>query len=423
LSIDMGNKRHSNGQKFYSLCVVLSSFVSSTNDAFAISQSDAGLLGQIEKEVQAESISDRSYEEIQTLVDRYPNDDHIRLLLGDCLDSLGLPSQAMEQYETAVQLGPNDPKAVATLIKAKYKRGYLDEAEKLLDSARKRFPESSDLDFWSANFLFSKKNYDEAEKMYLKALQFGKPVPGLPTALANMKLMRKQYQTAVALADQDLEIDPKLFAALEIKGLALVKLGKFDQACPLLKQAFEAHRSNQELQVAYIQCLLWKSDYAEALRPALVHLSATASEYSDPVIAKKLVSSIIGHLTEQQINEAIAEVSKYPMYNMRSGYHFALGDLLDRRNYHALAVEQYREGLSLSPEFGRGWYRLGLDQETVLRDYDGALVSYKKAVQYCPRDSEVTNHFTRLQSRITTRKQDLAWLLKDKLKLNDLLRK
>ncbi len=424
MSIDMGNKRQSNRQKLFPFSVfVLSSLFFPIHAAFAVSQSDAALLGQIEKEVQAESIAAPTYKQIQELVERYPDDDHIRVLLGDCLDSLGLPSQAMEQYEAAVQLGPNDPKSVAALIKAKFRRGYPDEAEKLLETARKRFPESPDLDFWTANFLFSKKNYDEAEKLYLKAIHAGTPIPGLPTALANMRLMSRQYKIAIALADQDLEIDPKLFAALEIKGLALVKLGKYDEACPLLKQSFDAHRTNQELQIAYVRCLLWKGDYVQALRPALVHLSATASEYTDPFMAKKLVSSIIGHLNEKQIKEGIAEVSKYPMFNMRSSFHFALGDLLDRRNFHALAIEQYREGLSLSPQFGRGWYRLGLDQETVLRDYDGALVSYKKAVQYCPRDTEVANHFTRLQSRITNRKEDLAWLMKDKLKLNDLLRK
>ena len=421
----MGNKGHSNRQKLYSLCVVLvlSSFISPNHIAFAVSQSDLGLLGEIEKEVQAESISDRSFEQIQILVERYPNDDHIRLLLGDCLDSLGLPTQAMEQYQTAVQLGPNDPKAVATLIKAKYKRGYVDEAEKLLDSARKRFPESSDLDFWSANFLFSKKNDDEAEKLYLKALQAGKPVPGLPTALANMKLMRKQYQVAVALADQDLEIDPKLFAAVEVKAWRLLNWAS---------SARLAHFSSRHLRrtVAIKNCRLPTYNAFSGKATMRKHFVLPWCIYllqpvNIPILSlpKSSVSSMIAHLSEQQIKEAIAEVSKYPMYNMRAGYHFALGDLLDRRNYHALAVAQYREGLSLSPEFGRGWYRLGLDQETVLRDYDGALVSYKKAVQYSPRDPEIANHFTRLQSRIATRKQDLAWLLKDKLKLNDLLRK
>lgn len=425
MSTDMGNSTHRNGQKLFSLCagVVLTSFFLPGYAASVVIPSDAAALSQIEQEVRAENISEQSYDRIQELVERYPNDDHIRLLLGDCLDSLGLPSQAMEQYETAVQLGPNDPAAVAALIKAKYKRGYLDEAEKLLQTARKRFPQSSDLDYWSANFLFSKKNYDEAEKMYLKAIHSGKQIPGLPTALANIKLMRNQYQIAAFLADQDLAIDPNLLAALEIKGLALVKLGRYADACPLLKKTFEARRTNMDLQVAYIQSLLWTSKYAEALRPALVHLSMTASEYSDPITSKKLVSHIISYLNEKQVKEAIAEVSKYPMFNNRGAYHFALGDILDRRNFHALAVQQYREGVAVSPTFGRGWYRLGLDQETSLRDYDGALVSYKKALDYAPRDTEIANHYARLQSRMSTRKQDLAWLIKDKLKLNDLLRK
>jgi len=120
---------------------------------------------------------------------------------------------------------------------------------------------------------------------------------------------------------------------------------------------------------------------------------------------------------EKKIAELIVSTGmKFPI-NKMPAYHFALGDVLDRNGYNRLAMREYQTGLALKPDFGRAWYRLGLDYESIDHNYQAALECYKKASISLPGEKLIALQESRLEDRLANRKDDLAWQLKDKMRI------
>ena len=380
------------------------------------------ILDRIETEVQNEVVTDESLAAIQKVVEEEPNNARARSLLGDCLDLSGLPDQAITQFKKAIDLSPNDPKPAVEMVKAYIKRGQVQAARALLGQVQTRFPNSPEILFWVGNFLASSNQMKDAKKLYDAAYQKGKNIPGLASALGKMELHDGHYADAILLADHDLAIDRNCAPAWEVKSLALMKMGRYSEAVPALTKAYSLRPLNQNLAFNYALALYWAGEYRQALLPALLYLSLNSTlSYSD-LPSKQLVSKVISRVPTKELGRQIDQVMKSPYIGRNPACRFAFADVLDRRGLHDLAMQQYREGLSLSPRYGRAWFRLGLDEEVYSNDYDDALTCYKKATIFAPEDKQVSAHFTRLEDRLAGRKADVAWALKDNLKLQALFK-
>ncbi len=384
------------------------------------------LLDKIEAEANSEKVSEQSLQQIQALVDKDPNNYRIRLVLGLCLQTLGLKDEALEQFNAAVKLAPDAPEPVAQIIKAKLQMGQTKEAEDLITSARKRFPKSPEIAYWVGNYYASKSQLGPAFKFYTEALSKGKTVVGLPTAMAKINLTRAQqqrdpyisyayYMQAITLADQDLKVDPKLTDAYHVKGMALLKMGKIAEAIEPLQTAFDKNPINKELDLALARCLYWSGNFKGALLPACIYI-AEESEFvpggKDP---KQILASILSHLSESEVKAGLNDLFTRAGFKRNPRFHYTLASFLDGRNLHALAIEQYKAAIALQPDFGEAWFHLAYNQEKYAQDYDGALLSYKNALRYMSGNADVANHLRRLEDRLGQRNDDLAWQLRDKL--------
>jgi len=384
------------------------------------------VLARITQEVQAEQISDQSFQQIQDLVEKDPNNYQIRLLLGQCLEALGLPEQAIEQFNLAVKLAPNAPEPVAALIKAKLKGGKTKEGEDLIANARVRFPKSPEILFWVGNYYTSKNQLGPASKLYEEALSKGKVVVGLPTAMAEIYLSRAQqvqnpyisnayYGQAISLANLDLKSDSKLGTAYFVKGMALMKMGKIAEAITPLQTAFDANPKNHELELAVARCQYWSGNYAGAFFPACAYVAEEQNTPTGNKDPKQILASILSRMSESQIKKSLEDIFSRPIFKQNPQFHFTLGKFLDARNLHALATEQFKETVALAPDFGDAWFRLGYNQEKYERNYEAAQESYKSALRYQGGNATVANYLRRLGDRLGQRKDDLAWQLRDKL--------
>ncbi|PWU02562.1 MAG: hypothetical protein C5B53_01465, partial [Candidatus Melainabacteria bacterium] len=97
-------------------------------------------LDRIAQEVELESVSDRSYDDLAAILEKDPSNYRAHLLLGNCYELLGLPGESYEQYQLALKYGPNQLKAIVGMIKAETKTGRMAMASRLVNDAMKRFP-------------------------------------------------------------------------------------------------------------------------------------------------------------------------------------------------------------------------------------------------------------------------------------------
>ncbi len=367
---------------------------------------DDKLIAQIESESENE-VQNSSLEKLQEIIARDPKNYRAHLVMAGFLDRMGLEDQAEEEYCQAVSYGPNDPKAMIELVKARFKRGQIDAAWALLREAQKKFKNDPEILYWVGNYMYKSKEIERAESMFVVALGSKKKIFGLHTALAAIRV-RTRPGEALRFAEIDLAENPKYDLALRVKGFALMQLKQYERAAEPLKTVYEHDFKNEDLSKNYAECLYWLGRYEEALDPALQNLSSTASPYVNNVESKLLLFKILKRVPKNSIAPAIAKVvERNDRKGKHSAFYFALGDVLDGLNRQDLAILQYRRGLEIDPDFARGYFRLGKDQLHVGKD-EQALESFKKAYMLRPADPEIGAAYRRLQDRISIRNEDFA---------------
>lgn len=381
-------------------------------------ESTEQILDRIQHEVEAESVSDSSYDQLGAILEKDPSNYRAHLLLAGAYELLGLPQEAYEQSQLALKYGPHNSKAIVGMIKAEMKSGRVALAAKLIDDGLKDFPSDPDIMFWKGNFLYSQNKLKEADEMYERALESKSNIAGLATALGVIRFGQKRYMEAYALAKQDLNRNPNAVLASQVAGLSLMKLHAYDRAVQPLGVAFRATPMKSIIAEEYAQALYWKGDYVEALRPALINLASSASLYTNDAFAKNVLGRILRHVNRHDLAGVLTEMNGKLSLDKNPAYHFSLGDVLDKYGFRDLAMEQYKQGLTIEPSFGRGWYRLGLDYEKQTHDYAEALSCLQKAVSLLPEDESISKHLMRLEDRYSIYKKDWAWQIREMLHRN-----
>ncbi len=375
---------------------------------------DDKIVDQIESESQNE-VQNSSIEKLQEILVRDPKNYKAHLVMAGFLDRMGLEDQAEEEYCQAVSYGPNDPKAIVELVKARFKRGQIDAAWALLREAQRKFNNDPEILYWVGNYMYKSKEIERAESMFVVALGSKKKVFGLHTALAAIRV-RTRPGEALRFAEIDLAENPNYDLALRVKGFALMQLRQYERAAVPLKAVYEHDFKNEELSRNYAECLYWLGDYKTALDPALQNLCSTASPYVNNVESKLLLFKIMKRVPNDAIAPAVAKVvERNDRKGRHSAFYFALGDVLDGLNKQTLAIQQYRRGLKIDPEFARGYFRLGKDQLQIGHDEE-ALASYRHAYMLRPSDPEIGSAYRRLQDRLSIRDEDFAGAWKQWLK-------
>lgn len=373
-------------------------------------------LDTIEKKVEKDELGEDVYAQLERIIAQDPKNYRAHLYLGNCYAKLGLPDGAVEEFRLATQYGPGEPKAFVELIKGQIKLGQVPSAMQLLDEAKKKFPKDPEVQFWVGNYLLSKNRWMEAEQTYTEALKKGKVIFGLPTSLAEIKLMKGSPEEARDLALKDLKVDFSYAAANRVYGLALASTGKFEESIEPLRRAFVQQPFKEGLADNLAACAVWAGKYKLALEPSLITLGASSSPESNNPREKKRLYDVFRHLSKAEVEAGIAETRKKIGKHPRPSYFFALGDVLDGMGYYKLAMEQYSAGLAQEPTFGRGWFRMGLDLERYARNYDAALECYQKAHAYRPEDDQIVYHLHSLSDKLARRPDNWAWHLRDLIK-------
>ncbi len=383
----------------------------------SLASQDKEALTKILKENEAKRPSEAVLAQIQAILDKYPKDYFARLVMGNTLDRIGMPMQAVEQYQLAVQYGPNSPQAVVELVKAQIGVGQKEAAMRLLKEASKRFPNDREIAFWMGNYYLTKGDIKEAEQKFAEVAKSGPAFFGMGTALAEIQLRQGRFGLASAMCDSDLAREPQYALGNAIKGEALFNLHRLRQALPYLKVAYTSFPFKQDYAKKMAETFIATNDYPNALEPSLVAL-AGSSRNTDPDRASQwLFSTVLSNAPRQLVQEQMPVLSdKIDKQVNNARWHFTLGEILDYHAFHDLAAAQFHRAFQIDPTQYLAAYRLANDLELYFQKYEEAVQYLSQAHTLNPASTEIADRLERLQSRLAGRNADLAWQLKDFLR-------
>lgn len=110
-----------------------------------------------------------------------------------------------------------------------------------------------------------KKNINEAEAQINHAITLNSFDVDYHALFANIKLVRKQYEEALSVANRSLKIDSENIMALNIRSAALIKLDREDESFQTIEGALREDPNNAHTHSNYGWGLLEKGQHKKAL--------------------------------------------------------------------------------------------------------------------------------------------------------------
>lgn len=379
----------------------------------ALAADISAIVDKAQVELATDKVSEKTMNELQTAVQADPTNSKGHLTLGLILDQLGLTDPAAEQFALAVKYGANDQQALVNLCKTEIKAGRIQPAIALLNEGLKKFPNNAEMLYLVGDYLFHQKSVGDARMVLERAYATDPNIAGLPTAYANA-IIETNPMRAVQLATKELEKRPDFERALYVRGFAYRAMGRQKEAAKDLQTVFDKQPMLPNVSETLANCYYWLGEYEKALKPA-VFLSLATSTEDDKSGSLPTLVRVMRKVPRAQLPALMTKIDAELIYKQlaRPEFYYVLGKAYDQVDMPNAAMRAYKRAINLNPELARAYYRMGIDQEIYLRDYNAALESYQRAYNLRPWDEEVTVAHMRLQDRLHNRNADIAWKWKD----------
>jgi len=373
-------------------------------------------LDQILKDIAGNKLTEQKFGQLQEYVQRDPKNSQAHICLGLALDNLGLNDQAAIQFELAVRYGADNPKALVELCKEWIRLGHAPAAIAMLNEGLHKFPNDPEMLYLVGDFLLQQKQRVNAQIVLKKAMDLDPNIPGLPTAYA-AALMEVNPSSAVGLASMDLQKNPRDDRALRVRGFSYRMLGEYEKAAKDLQICFDRLPVLMGVAEALAECYYWMGDYAKAVRPAVFVTAFTCFPDVEQSGNISKLLRVLRKLPKDKVVPLVSEVeNEIAKHYTKPEFNYTLGKAYDDLEMHSAAMAEYKKAIAIDPKYVKPYYRLGIDQELFIRDYDAALQNYKMAHSLRPWDQEIDLAYMRLDDRLSNKKGDLAWKWKDWLR-------
>jgi len=376
-------------------------------------------VGKVLKRIQAEldrrQLTQASQTELEALATKYPNNYKVHLYYGLVLDDVGLPEQAMTEFELADKFGPQDPRGTAGIMNHILARGDSAAATELLNKALKRFPDSPEILYFMGKNFKEHRHWSEAQIVLSRAYKAGYKVKHLPVELGEL-YQESAPLIALKLANEDLAQYPDYYLSLQVKALALMNMGKFTAAIEPLKKLYNQSPAFNRSAEYYLRCLFWDGRYHDALNPGLYYLGKEAHAIGGPLVSSEVLGEVISRLSaqdvEQQLNHFYGQLKK-EKFLVRPAFHYYLATIFYKQGKARLAKAELERLLESDPKSVEGLYLLGQLQENYGRNYEQALKAYEMAHALSPYDMAIEKAYNRMMERQAFRSSDWARAFRD----------
>ncbi len=179
---------------------------------------------------------------LRSATEKWPNDQALRLLLGEALLSQGRGAEAYDQYDLAIHIGPDNPEyrhVAATIASA---IGRFTEAEIHYRAAQQADPRNPKFPLFLAQVQRKQGLDDEARASLLLATRLD-PTLGIAWAsLAALALDENRPSVALGYIRRAREVEPERLDWRVIEARALLRENNPQQAADLLMAVAEGER-------------------------------------------------------------------------------------------------------------------------------------------------------------------------------------
>jgi tetratricopeptide (TPR) repeat protein len=283
--------------------------------------------------------------------------------------SKGDLKEAEAAFQGSLKLAPKQVESLLGLAEVSLKKGRPQEAREHLQRARDLDSMRLDVQKAWARFLYTQKQFSEAEVAFKKAIELDPELISSRLDLGDLYLLGlRKPKEAIETYRAAIVVDPNHPGARYALGTALAEMGAADKAMVELKEAARLAPDNP-LPFA-----------------ALGRLHASRKEF------------------DKALGAFAAALKANPQFVQAS---LARGDIYGARGEDHKALEEYQAALKVAPKFAEAQVRIGVIHERGKR-YADAERAYLAAVEANPKFAVAYNN--------------LAWMAADrKAKLDDAL--
>jgi tetratricopeptide (TPR) repeat protein len=358
--------------------------------------------------------TEKDFDELNAILQREPQNTRAHMVTGMAAEALKLPEQAMEQYDEAVKLSPNDPKPLVDLLFSRIRAGQGASCTGMIAMARKRFPHDPEIAFLTGWDAVNHKTLVKAQIALTEALKEKPDIPWLNATYADLMLIEGGYNNAYKYAKRELAKSPNNPKANYVAGMALAHQGRFADAIAYLGKSAITQPQNSELTGNLARISNWAGQYDKVLPAALAYLSVTVSAYTVDPQMKAILVDALRHTKKAQAMKIVDDfVLHFPAATSNAYFQNVLGEALAEVGWHQEARERFKDAIKIQPNCGIAQFNLGRDYELNQHDYAAALACYRIAKLTAPSELHVSDYAERLEERLSNRNQDLAWQLRD----------
>lgn len=332
--------------------------------------------------------------EAELKVTAAPNDLDSRIEMGEVLFDLGRSTDARKEFEKALAIDPQAPRAHAGLGWVNLGEGRIEDA---LGEFRQVRPPTSPALVGTANALYRLDRFDEARQVIAEARRRFPSSPQPPTQAALMYLLEGRVPDALAELDQALKLDPKYALAHGLRSnihlvqnkkelarqaaekaveanpfspsahldLSLVKQAEFqlEAALEAARKAVELDPGNAQALTQVSRLLFGLGQIGEALKVAE---EARRRAPQDSLVNSTRGFLLLAQVKIQEASEAFDQAIRAD--STRGEPHLGLGLALFRQNKTVEALEEFWIAVLLEPQVSLFHSYLGKALYEVKRD-------------------------------------------------------
>jgi tetratricopeptide (TPR) repeat protein len=187
-----------------------------------------------------EGKSSEAIEHFQDALQINPDDAKSLNNLGKVFMTEGRLDEAMGYFNHALQLKPDDVKVLNNIGVMLTDEGKLDEATRELNRVLKLDPDFTDACYNLGNVLILRGYLDEAVESYRQALEINPDLPDVQCNLGVALARQGNMDEAIAHYQQAIQLKPQYADALNDLAGALTAQGKFEEAAKYYEEAIQA---------------------------------------------------------------------------------------------------------------------------------------------------------------------------------------
>lgn len=177
----------------------------------------------------------------------------------------GRYKEAEEVLSELLHQNPNHPFVLSMCARAAIGLNQADKALELVETAIGIAPEIDYFFYLKANILVHLERFDDAENSLQEAINIDPSKAESHALWAAIKLVRKQYTTALEMANKALELDAENLQALNTRSTALLKLNRKEESYKTIADALQEDPNDADTHANVGWNLLEAGDHKKAL--------------------------------------------------------------------------------------------------------------------------------------------------------------